>query len=218
MHEILLSGHFKKMAVPILKRLVEKGTSILNMLKSDFVIEGQEIILSCPEGIQRWSIVFRCKKGLLPRGKKFACGDVKEIRLRSLMPLRDLTDIAIRILPGEGFKILYGPLTDYSLYLLEIDFGIENPRLIDNIVNRSVQLESPREEKQEYWMHAQLRFVDVLERFFSNFSIKDLNFNVDVAVHQDIKLAVPPYFKRELEIVVKWLESRDRELKRRLSV
>jgi hypothetical protein len=195
------------------------GSKVIDLLKSDFSIEGQEVAFLCPENLQKWSIIFTCKKGWLGKNKStFQIPNLSKVRLKSLIPLKDLTNQGIRLIEGGGFELLYSPLLKDGLHLLEVELGIENPRLIEGIVHRRVQREVPHLDKREYWMHAQLRFVDVFEKLFSNLALEDLDFNVNVAVHQDIKASVPSAFQKELELIVKWIETVDREKKRRLTV
>jgi hypothetical protein len=218
LEEIVLSETIKASFTPLMQKLMRTGSKVIDLLKSDFSIEGQEVTFLCPENLQKWSIVFTCKKGLLGQKKIFKVPNLSKVRLKSLIPLKDLTNEGIRLIEDGGFELLYSPLLKDSLYLLEVELDIDNPRLIEGIVHRRVQREVPHLDKREYWMHAQLRFVDVFEKFFSNLSLENIDFNVNVGVHQDIKASIPSVFQKELELIVKWIETSDREMKRRLTV
>ncbi len=178
--------------------------------------EGEEFSILCPEGIQKHMILFRIKKGLLNRKRKFK-GKVRSVRLRSLAPLTDLTNSAIRI-TSDGFEISYKPLESGDLYILEVEWVIDSPRFIDDLVKRDISIEPPKENVREYWMHAELKHLDIFKIAYRNIELKDLDFFVNVAVHQDVKTSIPKHFMRQIEVAVKWLESTDREEKLRLTL
>jgi len=213
----ILSENYKKIAIPILKRVLEKGSKLISKLKSDFSIQGQELTFLCPENREKWNIVFQSKKGLLGGKKKFSLPSIKKISVVSLLPLKNVTSRCINLLPEHGFELIYKNLEEDTPYLLELEFDIENPMFIDHLIYRKVQEDTPHEFRR-YWMQAQLKFVDVLDKMFSNVRFEDLNFDVRVSTHEDIRTSIPSSFKRELEVVVKWMRETDRERKRRLSM
>jgi len=214
---LLTSEDFRKIAAPTLVKLMENGTKIVAMLKSDLKVEGQEVTFLCPENVQRWSVAFTCKKNILGGGSKAFQFPIRQVDLKSVVPLRDVTKDAIIMLPDGGFELSYSHLQDGIPYILRIMFDIESAKFVDSIVNRTTQREVVQEDKKEYWMHAQLKFVDVLERYYSQVKLEDLDFNVDVAVHEDVKTSIPHEFEKELEVVVKWMGETDRERKAGLS-
>jgi hypothetical protein len=214
---ITLSEEYINRALPALRESVKHGAKIIEILRGEFIIEGQELTFLCPENIQRLSLVFRCKRGILGGSKSFPFPNIEGIRLRSLTPLQDITSEAIQRLDEGGFRITYKPLIEESLYMLDVDFEIESEKLLDSIVHKRVQRETPHEDKRQYWMHAQLRFVEPFRRMFSNLRLEDLDFGVNVGVHEDIKTSVPSDLRRELELIVRWIKTRDREEKARLS-
>ncbi len=121
-----------------------------------------------------------------------------------------MTNESIRFISRESFELIYGKLSEDVPYILGIEFDIENPNFIDRLVHRKV-LEDSIEDQRRYWLHAQLRFVKGLEKVFSNIRINDLNFDVTVAVHEDVRVSIPSTFKKELELVVQWLRETHRE-------
>jgi hypothetical protein len=213
----IFSKTYKEIATPILRKTLEKGSKLIDKLKSDFSIEGQELTFLCPENCEKWSIVFQSKKGLLGGKKSFMLPSVRKVAVASIMPLKDVTSRCINLLPHGGFELQYKNLVDNVPYLLELEFSIENPMFIDNLVYRKVQ-EDTLQEYRRYWMQAQLKFLDILDKMFSNVRFEDLNFDVRVSTHEDVRTAVPTSFKKELEVVVKWMSETDRERKSRLSM
>jgi len=213
----ILSKEYKECATPTLMKILEKGSKIIDKLKGDFSIEGQELTFLCPENCEKWSIVFLSKKGLLGGKQSFSVPSVRRVSVSSIIPLKDVTSKCVNVLPQGGFEIYYKNLESNVPYLLEVEFDIEKPMFIDNLVYRKVQ-EDTLQEYRRYWMEAQLRFVDVFEKWFSNIRFKDLDFNVCVSTYEDVRTVIPASFKRELEVVVKWMSETDRERKSRLSM
>jgi len=213
----IFSKKYKEIATPSLEKALEKGLKLVEILKSDFLIEGQELTFLCPENSEELSIVFQCKKGLLGGKKSFPFPSVRKVTVNSIIPLKDVTSRCIHLLPQGGFELHYRNLENNVPYLLKVEFDIENPRFIDNLVYRKVQ-EDTLQEYRRYWMQAQLRFIDTLDKMFSEVRFEELNFDVRVSTHEDIRTAVPASFKKELEVVVKWMSETDRERKSRLSM
>ena len=212
----IFSEKYKETAIPLLEKTLEKGSKLIDILKSDFSIEGQELTFLCPENREEWSIVFQCKKGLLGGKRSFQFPSVRKVSVYSIMPLKDVTSRCVNLLPGRGFELNYKNLQPNVPYILKVEFDIENPKFIDDLVYKKVQ-EDTLQEYRRYWMQAQLRFIDALEKSFSEIKFEDLDFSVMVSTHEDIRTAVPASFKKELEVIVKWMKETDRERKSRLS-
>ncbi|HEW92961.1 MAG TPA: hypothetical protein ENF81_10560 [Thermotogaceae bacterium] len=123
--------------------------------------------------------------------------------LRPIMSLQPITD-AISY-TENGFEINLKKLEQGTLYLLDIDYFIEDRRFIDALVNKNVAKESLGDETYEYWMVAQLKHLDVLKQEFRFIELKDLDFSVDVSVYNEIKMKVPSIFRKQLETAVKLL-------------
>jgi hypothetical protein len=212
----IFSEKYKEAAIPLLEKILEKGSKLINMLKSDFSIEGQELTFLCPENREVWSIVFQCKKGLIGGKSSFPFPSVKKISVHSIIPLKDVTSRCVNLLPQGGFELNYKNLEPNVPYLLKVEFDIKDPKFIDNLVYKKVQQDTLQEYRR-YWMQAQLRFIDVLEKRFSEVRFENLNFDVKVSTHEEVRTAVPVSFKKELEVIVKWMKETDRERKSRLS-
>ena len=214
---IVFSEAFKKLAKPVLQRLLENGSNLINLLKSDFSIEGQDVTFLCPENMQKWGVVFTSKKGLLSGKREFPFPSVKNVSVQSLLPYKNVTDTCVRLLPKGGFELSSKRLNEDIPYLLNAEFEIDEPRFMDRIVYKKVQDENPFKDKKKYWMQAQLKFIDVFEKMFSDIRLEDLDFDVRVSTHEDIHTSVPAVFRRELEVTVKWMGETDRVRKQRLS-
>ena len=210
---IILGEASKEIAKPVLRRLMDRGIKIIDGLKADFSIEGQEVSFQCPENTQKWGIVFRSKKGLLSGKKDFPLQSLKKVSVQSLIPFKDVTDNCVKPLSSGGFELHYTRLNQGIPHLLNVELNIEEPRFIDNIVYRKVQDDTPNPEIKKYWMHAQLKFTDVFEKMFSDVRLEDIDFDVRVSTHEDINTSVPGSFRRELEVTVNWMNETDPEKK-----
>lgn len=63
-----------------------------------------------------------------------------------------------------------------------------------------------------------LKHLDIFRMTYKNIELRDLDFFVNVAIHQDIKTSIPKSFARQLEVLLEWSETSDREKKMRLSM
>jgi len=214
---IVFSEGVKKLAVPILQKLLDNGSKIIGSLKSDFSIEGQDVSFLCPENLQKWGVVFTSKKGLIAGKKQFAFPSIKKVSVVSLIPYKNVTDSCIRLLPEGGFELSCKNLSQNTPYLLNTEIEIEDPRFMDHMVYRKVQDDVPYADRKKYWMQAQLKFIDVFEKMFSDIRLENLDFDVRVSTHEDIHTSVPGAFRREVEVIVNWMGETDRERKRFLS-
>ena len=86
------------------------------------------------------------------------------------------------------------------------------------MVQQDRQTESITEAKNEYWMHAQLKNLRALQTNYGKLDLQDVDFFVDVAVHQDIKTKIPKTFTADLEIIEKWILEKERGKKVALSM
>ncbi|MEM2129634.1 MAG: hypothetical protein QXZ70_03440 [Candidatus Bathyarchaeia archaeon] len=206
---LIFSETARDMAKPTLRKLLENGNKIINALKSDFLIEGQEITFQCPENIQHWEVVFINKKGILNGKKSFQSSAIRKVSVYSVAPLKNVTNECVSFPSSGGFELHYKRLSPDVPYLLTVDSEIENPHFMENIVYKKVLDETPIEGRKRYWMQAQLKFLDVFEKLFTEVRLENLDFAVRVSTHEEIKTVVPAPFKRELELVVKWMSETD---------
>jgi len=200
----LLSAAGKEIVTTTIKGMLKKSENIDKTLSEEFKILGKEMRIECPQSIQHYSVAFETKGSrILPRKKKFNFGKVRRVSLRPIMSLQPITD-AISY-TENGFEINLKKLEQGTLYLLDIDYFIEDRRFIDALVNKNVAKESLGDETYEYWMVAQLKHLDVLKLEFRFIELKDLDFSVDVSVYNEIKMKVPSIFRKQLETAVKLL-------------
>ena len=116
-------------------------------------------------------------------------------------------------------KILLDKLSkDTDTFWATIEYDIKDNNFLNDLVQRDMQTESISETKNEYWMHAQLKNLRALQTNYGRLDLQDVDFFVDVAVHQDIKTKIPKPFTVDLEIVAKWISEKERGEKHDLSL
>ena len=212
----LLGVAGREIVTATIKEMRKRSKNIDKTLSEEFKIRGKEMRVECPQSIQHYSVVFETKGSrILPKKKKFNFGKVRRVSLRPIMSLQPVSDAVSYT--ENGFEINLKKLEKDTLYLLDVDYFIEDRRFIDALVNRNVAKESVGDETKEYWMVAQLKHLDALKHEFGYIELKDLDFGVDVSVYNEIKMKVPSIFRQQLEIAVKLLSkhhgSRDEQFK-----
>ncbi|CAD7768187.1 hypothetical protein FHEFKHOI_00141 [Candidatus Methanoperedenaceae archaeon GB50] len=203
---ILVSTAGKALVEGTIRKMMKKSENIDETLGEDFKILGREMRVECPQSIQNYSVTFETKVSglhLLPKKKKFNFGKVRRVTLRPIMSLQSIPDAISYV--ENGFEISLNKLERDIIYLLDIEYFIDDKKFIDSLVNRNVARESLDDETTEYWLVAQLKHLDVLKQNFGYIELKDLDFSVDVSVYNEIKMKVPSVFKKQLDIAVKIL-------------
>ena len=200
----LLSYAGKEVVAKTVKEMLRKSKNIDKTLREEFKILGREMRIECPQSIQHYSITFKTKKSrVFSKKQKFNFGKVRRVSLQPIISLQPITD-AISY-TENGFEINLKRLEQDTLYLLEIEYFIEDRRFIDALINKNVSRESFGDEQYEYWMVAQFKHLNVLKQEFGVIELKDIDFGVDVSVYNDIKMKVPSIFTKQLEVAAKLL-------------
>ena len=100
--------------------------------------------------------------------------------------------------------------------MLDVEYVIEDPNFLTSLVNREVVRETPSEEKTEYWMVAQLKQLNVLRSNYGRIDLHDVDFNIEVGVHQDVDTKIPDAFKDQLKTLTDLLQKKGRGEKYKL--
>jgi hypothetical protein len=208
----------KEFAERAVKSIVKKADSVEQIFRDDFKIEGQEMTVLCPEGVQKFSIALTPKTShLLPKSVKFSYGVPIRIEIRQVMGLLNLSD-AVEI-TTNGFKVKLNKLTPGELYILDVEYHIDDHRFLDSLVDRTFPRDVPHtsdESIRQYEMSAQLKHLSVLKQKYYNVNLRDVDFTVDIAVHQDVKTTVPGIFRQQLETLVEFSKKKGRSEKFKL--
>ena len=89
---------------------------------------------------------------------------------------------------------------DAEMISVSASYKIPDTDLIDDLVERTAAHEPSGKNQDEYWIHASLKHPKVLTERFGRFDIRDVGVTVDVAVHNELKLAIPQSFISRLKI------------------
>jgi len=201
-------------AKPVLD-IIEKFINRLDALKS-LEIKGKELTLRVPErAIEIGISIDIHRHRLIGRTVEFPFPEIiraRAVALPTLIPQSQAIELSER-----GLSISFSKLSnDVERLLLSVQYKLPAKLFIEDIVQTNVQTE-PRAEVNEYWMHAQLRYLRDLIDVFQRFEVYDVPFLVNVAVHQEVKTSIPSNLLTSLRITREWMETHDRERKAQLS-
>lgn len=186
-------------------------------------ITSQEIRVKCPDNIGVYSVAFEIKRGMLglkrvvKRKIPFYHPDLRRVSMHSAPLMKSESDAIVYT--ENGFEILLDKLSkDTDTFWATIEYNIKDKNFLNDLVQRDRQTESISETEHKYWMHAQLKNLRALQTNYGRLDLQDVDFFVDVAVHQDIKTKIPKPFTEDLEIIARWISEKEREKKQKLSM
>lgn len=194
----------KEIAESVTNLLVKKASKIYDTIRGSYNVDLPEMIIYCPENIQKYSIIFEAKGGIIPRKIKFPYGVPRRIKLKPLRSLSDLSD-AVRI-TNDGFELNTKSMLSIDTFVLDVEYTIDNHNYLNSLVERHHAKEVPHDEDNEYWMHAELKHPKILKSKYGKLELQDIDFNVDVGLSRDINTVVPDQFKKELNIGIELLK------------
>lgn len=184
-----------------IREVAKRVDAIEQRARDEFEISGQEMTILCGEKLQKYALSLTPRVShILPKKVRFPGGvphQVDLIQVRGLSRPEGALELT-----EDGFAINMKGLSTGELHLLTIEYDIPDSRFLDSLVDRVSPWDTPHrsnEKTREYEMSAQLRFLDVLKRKYAGVSLRDVPLTVGVAVHQDIKTAVPPILIQQLE-------------------
>jgi len=191
----------KEIVEKVIEESIKRSKMVDKGISNNFKIRGRDMLIKCPESIQQYSISFEPKGGsIFHRKEKFEFGKVRRVTVRPILSLQSIPH-AITILKN-GFELDLKSLKSGEAHIMDIEYKIEDSRFIDSLVNRNVASETPKDDCTEYWMVAQLKHLKSLQQDFGYLELRDVDFGIDVAVHQDIKMKIPTIFRQRLETIV----------------
>ena len=205
-------------AKPIIQKAIDKLTRRASKIEQSvietFRIDGREMTVLCPESIQKYSLSIVSKQNSFFHNKaRFELGRVKRATIRSLVGLEPIN--AINILEN-GFEIDLKKLKLGERYMLDVEYAIDDPNFLESLVNREVVDEIPHENSTDYWMVAQLKHLEALKSEYGRIDLRDVDFNVDVGVHQDVNTKIPEGFKEQIETIAQLTKKKGRDEKFKL--
>ena len=192
--------------------IIKRALKIEQNITDGFKIDGKEMTILCPESIQKSSLSLTLKNRH-ERKVKFELGKVRRAQIRSIIGFESPNVINIL---ENGFELRLDKLKLGERYLLDVEYAIEDPNFLSSLINREVEREALNEDSTEYWMVAQLKHLDALKSDYGRIDLRDVDFNVDVGVHQDVHTKIPDGFKDQLKAISELLQRRGRDEKFKL--
>jgi hypothetical protein len=215
-------GEKRRMSLSAISRIF-KVTEVIDriLLESKaFNITSKDFQLKSLEGTLEYSVVVSPKSSLKIKSISFKDIDLRRILITSSPGFSEVKGSISRIEEGltRGFILdptKLDPSAKEFLFRFEIESEIEP--FMKELVRRDHQIDSVGEESNTYWLHAQLKELQLFKEALRKLNLLDIPFIVNVGVHQDIKMKFPTRRQKELEIIAQWARELDRERKRRLS-
>ena len=201
-------------------KLAEKIDRIL-LDSRVFDIKSKDFLLKSLEGTLEYSLVISPKARLkIGRNISFDKVDLRRISIVSSPGFSEERESVSKIEGAltKGFVLDPRKLSeDAEEFNFKFEIECEVDRIVKDMVRKDHQVEAIGEEKNTYWLHAQLKELKSLTRLLRKLNLLDIPFMVNVAVHQDVKTKFPTRRQRELELIAKWARELDRNRKRLLS-
>lgn len=200
------------------KGVVDTSARIAKSMEPYFKIENQELTLHAPDRTGSLRIFASVKNNWrksFAKSIKFQHPEVFRFQVCSL-PMGRAETQAISKIDG-GFSLSPANLSDCDALMLDFDFNIQNERFVDALVKTTTKQDT-QDEHDDYWITAQLRHPAALKARNYSIDLRDVDFNVDVAVHQDIKDIMPKPFLDNLDTIAQWIKEHDRNKKLKLSM
>ena len=188
----------QEIAQRLMDQALKNASNVYDTIRGSYKVDLPEIIIYCPENIQKYSVIFEANGGYIPKKIKFPYGIPRRIKLRSLRGMADLSDAIVQT--TKGFELNTKSMLSEDTFILDIEYEIKDPNYLSSLVDRHHAKEIPNDGNNEYWMHAELKHPKVLDRKYGKLELQDIDFNVDVGISSDINTIIPDAFKRELEI------------------
>lgn len=199
-------------AKPLIQKAMEK---ILNRAKGvdqnitdAFHVNGREMTILCPESIQKYSLSIVAKEsGFFNKKARFELGKVRRTTIRSVAGLQSVDAITIL---DNGFELNLKKLKPGEIYVLDVEYSLDDPNFLETLVNREVVNETPEADSTKYWMVAQLKHLESLKSQYGRIDLRDVDFNVNVGVHQDVNTKIPSGFKEQMETLAQLTKKKGR--------
>jgi len=170
-------------------------------------ILNQETTINVPESVVEYSLAVSIPSNFrsIRRTIEVSAPSIVRVSASSLHPLPRTVKEAIKKVKyndGRVAYILFPELLppDSDLVSMTVSYRIDDVSLLDDIVDRTKGHEPGGAERNEYWMHAQLKHPKVLHDSFGRFDLRDVDVTVDVGVHNELKTTIPAPFIRRLKM------------------
>ena len=194
---------------------VEMVLDILSKTKG-IETESKELFIRSPESIVSFSVAFKINRpSLISKKINFSIPNIQRISLYSLVPYFPLPTFQMREESGFVLKLEDVPKEVKNL-LLNVEYKIPSPRFIHDLIQTNVATETATDQ-DAYWMHAALKHPAYLKKMYTNLEVRDIDFNVDVAIYKEIKSVVPKSVIKTLSLLRELSSTTDRNRAIRLT-
>ena len=199
-------------AKPLIQKAMEKmlkrADGIDKNITDAFQVSGREMTILCPESIQKYSLSIVAKEsGFFNKKARFELGKVRRTTIRAVAGLQPIDAITTM---DNGFELNLKKLKPGELYVLDAEYTLDDPNFIEALVNREVVNETPESDSTKYWMVAQLKHLESLKSQYGRIDLRDVDFNVNVGVHQDVNTKIPNGFKEQIETLAQLTKKKGR--------
>jgi hypothetical protein len=177
---------------------VEKIMDKLQKLKG-IEPKSKELFVRAPENIVSFSVAFDINRAALFSKKiGFTIPHIQRISLYSLVPYCPLEALQTA---DDSFTLdLENIPKETKNVLLNVEYKVPGSQFIADLIQTNVATETSSDQ-DAYWMHAAIRHPSYLEKLYKKLEIRDVDFNVDVGIYQEMKTAVPTGVLRALSIL-----------------
>lgn len=165
-------------------------------------LEHPELRLRCPQGTMEYSSGLHVEPHLLSANKlRLSIPRPLRIRVYGLQPYAPISDAVIVeehqvVIDGKALKN-FG-----EEFRVDIEYKLEGKEALAGLVYTSSPPEAipepDSEENQRYWLHAELKTVEVLRKVYDVVSVEGTEVAVDVTLREDIKHALSPDVRFEI--------------------
>jgi hypothetical protein len=194
-----ITGSRRKTSIKTGMEGVLRRVELVDRRTSDgFDVLGREIRIQCPTKTMNYiSYLSARDAGVLQQKIPVDLGTPRRVSIKAkgVSPPN-----AIQMIEN-GFTIDMTALKQEQEYLLEVEYAIDDPKFLEDLVLRKDPTESAAEDKKEYWMFAELKSLEDLKTKYGEIDLRDMDFFVNVDVHQDVDTTIPKPFRDRLESI-----------------
>lgn len=190
---------------------IQTADRILAQAANGFKADIRDITLKCPDDLAVVSLQISATGA--ERRLRLSDRSIRSIEVVSLSKFSTVPNAVLRL--ESGWQVEFP--TDEESWGVRIEFELLDRTLLRRLVFRDHDREGkPTGDDDVYWMSAQLRNIQALSTSYGRVNLRDVDFLVNVAVHNDIKAKVPRAFVRQMELSVLLVREKDRNKKLKL--
>ncbi len=209
-------------------RLVSDGLSAYKLSKDSFKIVSDviaslnqsgahpiypELRIKLKESTMEFNSGFELKKKIFQSSKnvKLNIPVPAKIHIHSLQPYQPLSGIFS--IKNDAIYLNTSALEQYGeSFRVTMEYSIERDEAVKNLVYSSAPMDSyidtnSGDENERYWLHAELKTLELLKTIYSAIRIEDVELMVEVAVKEHIRELFSQDIRFELMMMAKFTSS-----------